>query len=76
LNATTVVTYIIDEEREYVKAKIKTIAELVKADIPKEDQAKKLVSRVINTYDRIDVLVSVVGGYLGGKPVAELDETE
>jgi NAD(P)-dependent dehydrogenase (short-subunit alcohol dehydrogenase family) len=76
LNATTVVTYIIDEEREDVKAKIKTIAELVKADITKEDQAKKLVSHVIKTYDRIDVLVNVVGGYLGGKTVAELDETE
>jgi NAD(P)-dependent dehydrogenase (short-subunit alcohol dehydrogenase family) len=75
-NATTVVTYIIDEEREDVKAKIKTIAELVKADITKEDQAKKLVSHVIKTYDRIDVLVNVVGGYLGGKTVAELDETE
>jgi NAD(P)-dependent dehydrogenase (short-subunit alcohol dehydrogenase family) len=75
-NATTVVTYIIDEEREDVKAKIKTIAELVKADITKEDQARKLVSHVINTYDRIDVLVNVVGGYLGGKTVAELDETE
>jgi NAD(P)-dependent dehydrogenase (short-subunit alcohol dehydrogenase family) len=75
-NATTVVTYIIDGEREDVKAKIKTIAELVKVDITKEDQAKKLVSHVINTYDRIDVLVNVVGGYLGGKAVAELDETE
>jgi NAD(P)-dependent dehydrogenase (short-subunit alcohol dehydrogenase family) len=76
LNATTVVSYIIDEEMEDVKTKIKTIAELVKADIAKEDQAKKLVSHVINTYDRIDVLVNVVGGYLGGKSVAELDETE
>jgi NAD(P)-dependent dehydrogenase (short-subunit alcohol dehydrogenase family) len=75
-NATTVVSYIIDEEREDVKAKIKTIAELVKADITKEDHTKKLVLHVINTYDRIDVLVNVVGGYLGGKPVAELDETE
>jgi NAD(P)-dependent dehydrogenase (short-subunit alcohol dehydrogenase family) len=75
-NATTVVTYIIDEEREDVKAKIKTIAELVKADITKEDEAKKLVSHVIKRYDRIDVLVNVVGGYLGGKSVAELDETE
>jgi NAD(P)-dependent dehydrogenase (short-subunit alcohol dehydrogenase family) len=35
-----------------------------------------LVSHVIKTYDRIDVLVNVVGGYLGGKTVAELDETE
>ena len=75
-NATTVVTYIIDEEMEDVKTKIKTIAELVKADITKEDQAKKLVSHLIETYDRIDVLVNVVGGYLGGKSVAELDETE
>lgn len=75
-NATTVVTYIVDEEMEDVKTKIKTITELVKADITKEDQAKKLVSHVIETYDRIDVLINVVGGYLGGKTVSELDETE
>ncbi|HYZ58610.1 MAG TPA: SDR family NAD(P)-dependent oxidoreductase, partial [Nitrososphaeraceae archaeon] len=75
-NATTVVTYIVDEEMEDVKTKIKTITELVKADITKEDQAKKLVSHVIETYDRIDVLINVVGGYLGGKSVAEVDETE
>jgi NAD(P)-dependent dehydrogenase (short-subunit alcohol dehydrogenase family) len=75
-NATTVVTYIIDEEMKDVKTKIKTIADLVKADITKEDQAKNLLSHVIETYDRIDILVNVVGGYLGGKTVAELDETE
>ena len=75
-NAITVVTYIIDEEMKDVKTKIKTIAELVKADITKEDQAKNLLSHVIETYDRIDILVNVVGGYLGGKTVAELDETE
>jgi NAD(P)-dependent dehydrogenase (short-subunit alcohol dehydrogenase family) len=75
-NAITVVTYIIDEEMKDVKTKIKTIAELVKADITKEDQAKNLVSHVIETYDRVDILVNVVGGYLGGKSVAELDETE
>ena len=59
-----------------VKTKIKTITELVKADITKEDQAEKLVLHVIETYDRVDVLVNVVGGYLGGKSIAELDETE
>jgi NAD(P)-dependent dehydrogenase (short-subunit alcohol dehydrogenase family) len=76
-NATTVVvSYIIDEEMEDVKTKIKTITELVKADITKEDQAKKLISHVIEAYNRIDVLVNVVGGYLGGKSVAEVDETE
>jgi NAD(P)-dependent dehydrogenase (short-subunit alcohol dehydrogenase family) len=75
-NAITVVTYIIDEEMKDVKTKIKTIAELVKADITKEDQAKNLISHVIETYDRVDILVNVVGGYLGGKSVAELDETE
>ena len=75
-NATTVVSYIIDAEMEDVKTKIKTITELVKADITKEDHAKKLVSHVIKAYNRIDVLVNVVGGYLGGMSVAELDETE
>jgi|ERR671925_492636 NAD(P)-dependent dehydrogenase (short-subunit alcohol dehydrogenase family) len=54
-SAITVVTYIIDEEMEDVKTKIKTIAELVKVDLTKEDQAKKLISHIIETYDRIDV---------------------
>jgi len=74
-NAESIVTYITDKEAENAKAKIGTL-DLVKADITKEDQVRKLVSHVVEKHSRIDVLVNVVGGYIGGKKVTELEESE
>src|SRR5919109_3085143 len=71
----TISTYIIDEEMENVKSEIKA-AELIKSDITKEDEVKKLVSNIVANHGHIHILVNVVGGYLGGKSVAELDEKE
>ena len=71
----TISTYIIDEEMENEKSEIKA-AELIKSDITKEDEVKKLVSNVIEKHGHIHILINVVGGYLGGKSVAELDEKE
>jgi NAD(P)-dependent dehydrogenase (short-subunit alcohol dehydrogenase family) len=71
----TISTYIIDEEMENVKSEIKA-AELIRSDITKEDEVKKLVSNVIEKHGHIHILINVVGGYLGGKSVAELDEKE
>jgi NAD(P)-dependent dehydrogenase (short-subunit alcohol dehydrogenase family) len=72
---TTISTYIVDEEMENVKSEIKA-AELIKSDITKEDEVKKLVSNIVANHGHIHILVNVVGGYLGGKSVAELDEKE
>jgi NAD(P)-dependent dehydrogenase (short-subunit alcohol dehydrogenase family) len=74
-NALSVVTYISDREVESAMARMK-IADLIKADITKEDQVIKLVSGVVKKHGRIDVLVNVVGGYLGGKKVSELEANE
>ena len=49
---------------------------LIKADIGDELQIKKLVSDVVKKYDRIDILVNVVGGYVGGKKVTDMTENE
>ena len=35
-----------------------------------------VVSNTLDIYGRIDILVNVVGDYLGGKTVAELEEKE
>ena len=35
-----------------------------------------MISKVTEKYNRIDILVNVVGGYLGGKSVSELEEQE
>lgn len=78
-NAASIATYITDKEAETTKTKTKTKSgtlDLIKADITKEDQVRKLVSNVVQKHSRIDVLVNVVGGYIGGKKVSELEESE
>jgi NAD(P)-dependent dehydrogenase (short-subunit alcohol dehydrogenase family) len=74
-NATTIASYINDKEMENLKSQVKK-AELIRADITKEDEVKELISIIIERYSHIDILVNVVGGYIDGKSVAELDERE
>ncbi|MGI0082699.1 MAG: SDR family NAD(P)-dependent oxidoreductase [Nitrosopumilaceae archaeon] len=49
---------------------------MIKADLTNEGDVRKLVSDVIKKFGRIDILANVVGGYLAGKSVSELDLTE
>jgi len=72
-DAKVVSSYVIDRE---IEKENKAAVELIKTDVTKEEEVAKLVLSVISKYGRIDVLVNVVGGYLGGKSVSELDEKE
>jgi NADP-dependent 3-hydroxy acid dehydrogenase YdfG len=68
---------IIISEVDQVKTEIKSaIVQLIKADITKEREIHELVSNIIGKYGRIHVLVNVVGGYLGGKSIYQLEEKE
>jgi len=49
---------------------------LIKADISDESQVEKTISDVVKKYGKIDVLINVVGGYLGGKKVTEMTGKE
>ena len=75
-DAKVVSSYVIDREIEQLKKESKAVVELIKTDVTKEEEVEKLVLSVISKYGRIHVLVNVVGGYLGGKSVSELDEKE
>lgn len=75
-DARVVSSYMIEREIEQLKKESKAVVELIKTDVTKEEEVEKLVLSVISKYGRIDVLVNVVGGYLGGKSVSELDEKE
>ena len=75
-NATVISSYISDREKEHAQQENKSIVQLVKANITKEDEVIKLVSNIIDEYSRIDILVNVVGAYIGGKSVSELEEEE
>jgi NAD(P)-dependent dehydrogenase (short-subunit alcohol dehydrogenase family) len=56
--------------------KIKTPVEFIKTDVTKENEIKNVFLNIIQKYEQIHILVNVVGGYIGGKSVTELDESE
>ena len=75
-NARVISSYVVEREIEQLKAETKSVVKLIKADITKEEEVKRLVSNIINKFGHIHILVNVVGGYFGGKSVSELDEKE
>lgn len=74
--ATTIVTYLNDEKIEALKGQNTINAELIKADVTREEQVVKLISTIVERFGHIDILVNSVGGYLGGKSVTDLEEHE
>ena len=39
---------------------------LVKANLTNETEAKKLVSGILDKHESIDILINMIGSYLGG----------
>jgi NAD(P)-dependent dehydrogenase (short-subunit alcohol dehydrogenase family) len=74
--ATTIATYLNDEQIEALKGQNTINAELIKADVTREEQVVKLISTIVERFGHIDILVNSVGGYLGGKSVTDLEEHE
>jgi NAD(P)-dependent dehydrogenase (short-subunit alcohol dehydrogenase family) len=56
--------------------KITTTTEFIKIDVIKENELIKVISNIVQKYEQIHILVNVVGGYIGGKSVTKLDESE
>ena len=75
-NATVISSYISDREKRQTQKENKSTLQLVKVNITKEEEVINLVSNIIDQYSHIDILVNVVGAYIGGKRVYELDEEE
>ncbi len=49
---------------------------LLRGDFRKEEDAKILVSAILQKFGRIDIFTNVIGGYIAGKPVTKTDEKE
>jgi len=73
--ATTISSYRDEEEAEKLKSANNKV-ELVNLDITKEEQILKMIPILIAKFGKIDILVNVVGGYLGGKNITELGEND
>ncbi len=70
------VPYIVDEEVPLLRQRLgnrfpEANLMLRKADVGREEQVASLVNEVVRQWARIDILVNLVGGFWGGKPIAE-----
>jgi len=75
--ASAAVTFILDREIPECKACLGARADapvFLKADVTVENQVQELVKGVVGRLGRIDILLHLVGGYVGELPVAGLPE--
>ena len=75
--ATVISSYHNDKEKiDKTQTDTKPTVQLIKANITNEEEIEKLVLSVLDKYGSIDILVNVVGAFIGGKTVMELEEKE
>ena len=53
-----------------------TEIEFTQTDITDQEQVKNLISNIFERYGQIHILVNLVGGYIGGKSIIELEESD
>ena len=74
-SALTISTFVNDPGAEKLKTANHKL-ELIKLDITKEEQILKTIPILVEKFGKIDILVNLVGGYLGGKAAVELAESD
>ena len=73
---TVAVTYLFDNEIERFKQDNPEICDDVTflfANVTEEEEIKQTIETYIRQFGNLDVLVNIVGGFIGGIPTAELD---
>jgi NAD(P)-dependent dehydrogenase (short-subunit alcohol dehydrogenase family) len=71
------ITYHSDKSLQRLNSKLGDLAKNVfpiKKDLKKEEDVRNLISDLVQKFGKIDVLANVIGGYIAGKPVTEIDE--
>jgi NAD(P)-dependent dehydrogenase (short-subunit alcohol dehydrogenase family) len=70
-SARTISSFRDDKEAENLKSENGKV-ELIKMDITNEEQILKTIPTIVERFGTVNILVNVVGGYLGGKNITEL----
>lgn len=73
--AITISSFLNEKEAEKLKTANPEV-EMIELDIGKEEQILKMIPILVERFGTINILVNVVGGYLGGKSITELSGTD
>ena len=74
---TVAVTYLFDNEVERFKQHNPKLSEDVTflfANVTEEAEVQKTIETFITQFGHLDILVNIVGGFIGGIPITELEE--
>lgn len=74
---TVAVTYLFDNEVERFKEYNPDLSDKVTfiyANVTEESDVQKTVQTFLGQFDHLDIVVNIVGGFVGGIPAVELDE--
>ena len=74
---TVAVTYLFEEEVERFKQYNPDLSDNVTflfANVTEEAEVQKTIAEFISQFGALDILVNIVGGFVGGIPAAELEE--
>jgi len=72
-------TYVTDKEIPVLESQVGDLKKnifLIKKDLGSEPDVQSLVLDIVKKFGKIDVLANVVGGYIAGKPVTEIEERD
>lgn len=73
--AITISSFLKEKEAQKLKTANPKV-EMIDLDIGKEEQILKMIPILVERFGTINILVNVVGGYLGGKSITELSGTD
>lgn len=73
--ASTIGTYLDEKSIDITRSKSEGI-DLIRCNTMENADLTSLVSTITKKHGRIDILVNTVGGYIGGKSVAQLEEKD
>ncbi|MGE5821877.1 MAG: SDR family NAD(P)-dependent oxidoreductase [Nitrososphaerota archaeon] len=73
--AITISSFLNEKEAEKLKTANPKV-EMIELDIGKEEKILKIIPILVERFGTINILVNVVGGYLGGKSITELSGTD
>lgn len=73
--AITISSFLNEKEAEKLKTANPKV-EMIELDIGKDEQILKMIPILVERFGTINILVNVVGGYLGGKSITELSGTD
>jgi NAD(P)-dependent dehydrogenase (short-subunit alcohol dehydrogenase family) len=70
--ATVASSYLFDNELSHLSESFRKNVFVVRGDVTEDEDVVALFQQVIKKFGKVDILINIVGGFLGGTPIAKV----